>query len=211
MKLYTDKGVTGVGESSLEARDLEVKGTLEAFRPQIIGLDPSKIEMIWNMLYRSYWSGGAITMSAISGIEQALWDIKGKVFGAPVYELLGGKIRDKLRTYNNGWSAGATTLSDLTKKAQQSVEAGFTAMKWDSFGSSGQIIEKKDELFAVESVRAVREAVGPAIDLCIEAHGRFNMWSARRMANKLEELTHFSTKSRSWKITLILWLLWRIL
>ena len=93
MKLYTDKGVTGVGESSLEARDLEVKGTLEAFRPRIIGLDPSKIEMIWNMLYRSYWSGGAITMSAISGIEMALWDITGQALGAPIWQLLGGKFR----------------------------------------------------------------------------------------------------------------------
>jgi len=100
VKLYTDEGVTGVGESSLERRDVEVKGELEGLRPRLIGQDPTQIELIWNTLHRcTFWSGGPVTMSALSGIEQALWDIKGKPAGMPVYQLLGGKCRKTAALY----------------------------------------------------------------------------------------------------------------
>lgn len=192
VKLYTDEGVTGVGESSLERRDVEVKGELEGLRPRLIGQDPTQIELIWNTLHRcTFWSGGPVTMSALSGIEQALWDIKGKALGCPVYELLGGKMRESLRCYANAWSRGAVTVEDYAARAEAMVAAGFTAMKWDPFRMAGQVIPKEEEKFAIECVGTVRDAVGPDVDLCIECHGRFNMWSAIRMGRKLEEFDPF--------------------
>jgi len=146
-------------------------------------------------LYKqTFWQGGIIILSALSGVEQALWDLKGKALGVPVYELLGGKVRDKVRAYTNAWSnlpdpAGVLendASDNVARNAVAMVEAGFTAMKWDPFRNAGQVISREDEKYAIESVRSVREAVGPDIDLLIECHGRFNMWSAIRMAQQME-------------------------
>ncbi len=200
VKIYTDRGVTGVGESSIERHDAQVVRTLETFKEFLVGKDPFEIEFIWNSLYKStFWYGQLVTLCALSGVEQALMDIKGKAFGAPIYELLGGKLRDKLRAYCNAWAFLADpahtgpgdTPEVVAKNAQAAVSRGFTAMKWDPFRDGGQVIPKSEEKYAIESVRTVREAVGPDIDLMIECHGRFNMWSAIRMAQKLEEFDPF--------------------
>jgi len=193
VKLYTDEGATGVGEATLERRDDEVRAHLEAYRDFVVGRNPFQIEESWNALHRAqFWSGGPVTMSALSGIDQALWDLKGKALGVPVYELLGGKLRDRVRCYANGWSwRGTATPQDYADRAKQMVAAGFTAMKWDPFRQGGQVIPKSEEKFAIECVGAVRDAVGPDVDLCIECHGRFNMWSAIRMAHKLERFDPF--------------------
>jgi len=192
VKIYTDEGVTGVGEATLEGRDAEVTAHLEAYRPFLVGRDPFRIEETWNSLHRlPFWSGGPVTISAISGIDNALWDLKGKALNVPVYELLGGKLRDRVRAYANGWSWKVVTTSDIAKRAKQMVDAGFMAMKWDPFRASGQVIPKSEEKYAIECVAAVRDTVGPDVDLCIECHGRFNMWSAIRMAQKLEQFDPF--------------------
>ncbi|MDW8120380.1 MAG: galactonate dehydratase [Chloroflexota bacterium] len=198
VKIYTDSGLTGVGEATLERFDAAVIRTLESFRDFLIGQDPFQIEYIWTTIYKkTFWHGGVIVLTALSGVEQALWDIKGKALGVPVYELLGGKVRDTVRAYANAWAFhrgvyfGPDTPDTIARRAQEMVAKGFTALKWDPFGNAGQVIGKEDEEVAIASVRAVREAVGPKVDLLIECHGRFNVWSAIRMAHKLEAFDPF--------------------
>ncbi len=200
VKIYTDSDVTGVGEASIERYDEAVVKVLEEFKDFLVGKDPFQIEYLWNALYKSaFWYGQLIVLTALSGVEQALWDLKGKALGVPVYELLGGKLRDKVRAYANAWAfQGPPTLMTaqdtpeaVAKNAQEMVARGFTAMKWDPFRDGGQVISKSEEEFAIDCVKTVREAVGPSIDLLIECHGRFNMWSAIRMARKLEPFDPF--------------------
>ncbi len=200
VKLYTDSGLTGVGEASLERFDAAVVKALESFKDFLLGKDPFQVEYIWNALYKStFWPGGIIILTALSAVEQALLDIKGKELGVPVYELLGGKLRDRVRAYANAWAfqeivtelKPEDTPESMAKNALKMVKKGFTAMKWDPFRNGGQVIPKSEEEFAIACVKAVREAVGPSVDLMIECHGRFNMWSAIRMAQKLEPFDPF--------------------
>ena len=200
VKLYTDSGLTGVGEASLERFDEVVVKALESFKDFLVGKDPFQIEYIWNALYKAtFWHGQLIILTALSAVEQALFDIKGKALNVPVYELLGGKLRDRVRAYANAWAfqevvtelTAEDTPESMAKNAQKMVEKGFTAMKWDPFRSGGQVIPKSEEEFAIACVKTVREAVGPSVDLLIECHGRFNMFSAIRMAQKLEPFDPF--------------------
>lgn len=200
VKLYTDSGLTGVGEASLERNDIVVVKALESLKDFLVGKDPFQIEYIWNALYKQTFKyGQLIILTALSGVEQALFDIKGKALGVPVYELLGGKLRDRVRAYANAWAfqevvtemTEKDTPESLAKNALKMVDKGFTAMKWDPFRHGGQVIPKSEEEFAIACVKAVREAVGPSIDLLIECHGRFNMISAIRMAQKLEPFDPF--------------------
>ena len=200
VKLYTDSGLTGVGEASLERNDEVVVKALETFRDFLVGQDPFQIEYIWNALYKQTFKyGQLIILTALSGIEQALWDIKGKALGVPVYELLGGKLRDKVRAYANAWAfqkivtqmTAEDTPDSIAENALKMVDKGFTAMKWDPFREGGQVIQRSEEEFALACVKAVREAVGPSVDILIECHGRFNMHSAIRIAHKLEPYDPF--------------------
>ena len=200
VKIYANNGLTGVGECSMERHHKEIAAALEAMKDYLVGKDPFPIERIWNSLYKqSFWYGQLITLCALSGVEQALWDIKGKALGVPVYELLGGKLRDRVRAYANAWAFQQSvtehrvedTPDSIAKAAQAMVAAGFTGIKWDPFRFGGQVISKQEEKFAVASVEAVRQAVGPDVDLMIECHGRFNMWSAVRMARRLEPFDPF--------------------
>ena len=200
VKLYTDSGLTGVGEASLERFDEVVVKALESFKDFLVGKDPFQIEYIWNALYKgTFWHGQLIILTALSAVEQALFDIKGKALNVPVYELLGGKLRDRVRAYANAWAfqhvvtelTAEDTPESMAKNALKMVDKGFTAMKWDPFRSGGQVIPKSEEEFAIACVKTVREAVGPSMDLLIECHGRFNMFSAIRMAQKLEPFDPF--------------------
>ncbi len=193
VKVETDSGITGWGEATLEWRDGPVCAEVENFSELVVGRDPFQVEAIVNDMHRGgFWGGGPISLSAISGIEQALMDIKGKALGVPVYELIGGKLRDRMRAYANGWSWSETLEpQDYARLALEMVALGFTGMKWDPFRRGGQAISKSEEEFAIECVGAVREAVGPQVDLLIECHGRFNVWSAVRMGRKLEQFDPF--------------------
>ena len=151
-----------------------------------------QIEKIWVDVHRgAFWSGGAVSMSALSGIDQALWDIKGKALGVPVYELLGGKVRDRLRAYANGWFRRGTGSARGAAAALEMVRLGYRAIKWDPFHGGSQVISREVEKAALASIAAVREAVGPDVDLCIEAHGRFNVASAIRVGQRLEDYRPF--------------------
>lgn len=126
-------------------------------------------------------------MSAISGIEMAMWDIMGKYFNTPVYTFLGGKIRNKVKMYANGWFAGAKTAGEFAEKAKETVELGVKALKWDPFGKAHFTITNEELENAVNIVGSIREAVGSKIDLLIECHGRFNPYTAIEISRQLKQ------------------------
>ena len=188
VKVYTDGGITGVGEGTLEYKEKALCGAIEHVKNYLIGKDPCQIEKLYHDIYRdAYWRGGAVLMSALSAVEMALWDILGKSLNVPVYQLLGGKVNDKVRIYVNGWFAGAKTPEEFGLKAKESVKKGVTAMKWDPFGKNYLQISNKDLDTALKCIAAVREAVGDQVDLLIEAHGRFDVPTGIKIAKEIEQ------------------------
>ncbi len=188
VKVYTDGGITGVGEGTLEYKEKALCGAIEHVKNYLIGKDPRQIEKHYHDIYRdAYWRGGAVLMSALSAVEIALWDILGKSLNVPVYQLLGGKVNDKVRIYVNGWFAGAKTPEEFGLKAKEAVKKGVTAMKWDPFGKNYLQISNKDLDTALKCIAAVREAVGDQVDLLIEAHGRFDVPTGIKIAKEIEQ------------------------
>ena len=185
IKIYTDTGIYGVGEGSLQYKDLALIGELEDFSKFLIGKDPFAIEYIWTSLYRRVtWTGGAVTMSAISAIDLALWDLKGKALGVPVYELLGGKVRDAVPVYANGWFENAVTPSDHAEAAIKTVKSGYPCLKFYPF--KGEYVTTPERInTGIELVKAVREAVGPDIQIGIDVRARLDFWSAIQVAEEL--------------------------
>ena len=170
--------------------------TLDAFRTNWAfvkvetdeGLYPLEIEKLLFEVYRDiYWKGGPVLMSAISGIEIALWDIMGKFFNTPSYTFFGGKMRDKVKMYANAWFVGARTPEEFAKKAKNTVALGVKALKWDPFGAAHMTISNEQMEKSVNIVGAVREAVGDKVDLLIECHGRFNPTTAIQISKELEQ------------------------
>lgn len=192
VKVLTDEGIHGVGEATLEYRELTVAEAIKELERTFLGRDPHQIEALWHEAYRStYFRGGPVYMSALSGVEMALWDIKGKALGVPVYQLLGGKVRDSVPCYANGWFAPAKAPAEFAAKAKEAVAAGFAGLKWDPFGSAYLDIGREEFRLALECIGAVRDAVGDQADLLIEGHGRFNIATAVRIARELEHLPIF--------------------
>lgn len=188
VKVLTDAGLYGVGEATLEHRELTVAQAVQELERTLVGQDPHNIEALWHQVYRdAYWRGGAVLMSALSGVEMALWDIKGKALGVPVWQLLGGKVRASIPCYANGWFAPAKTPDEFAAKARLAVQAGFRGLKWDPFGAAYLEIDKRGLREALQCVAAVVGAVGPEVDILIEGHGRFNVPTAIRIAHALED------------------------
>lgn len=193
----TDEGISGWGESSNVPRStslLTAEG-VRACREDLIGEDPANIEHLWQKLYRKYTYLGSrgFPTTVLSGIDIALWDIKGKALGRPVYDILGGKVRDDIRTYANGWFDGCSTPEEYAKAAAETVRTGHDALKMDpflemnprhSFYLDGQISADGEE-FGSDITMAVREAVGPKVEVLIDAHGHYNIPTAVRLANRL--------------------------
>lgn len=188
VKVYTDEGICGLGEGTLEYKEKALCGAVEHIKNYLTGKDPRTIEKHYHDIYRdAYWRGGAVLMSALSAVECALWDILGKFLGVPVYQLLGGKVNEDCRIYVNGWFSGAKTPDEFAEKAKAAVKRGVTAMKWDPFGKSYMQISNKDLDTALECVAKVREAVGNDVDLLIEGHGRFDVPTGIKIAKELEQ------------------------
>ena len=185
VEIETDEGITGWGEAVLEGHAGTVLRCVEEMEDYLLQADPSRIEDIWTTLYRAgFYRGGGIMMSAISGIDQALWDIKGKLFQAPVYELMGGACRDKMRVYS--W-VGGDRPSDVGKAAREKLEEGFTAVKMNATEEL-QMMDSYDKIAAVlERVAAIRESCGRAFGIAIDFHGRVHKPMAKVLAKKLEE------------------------
>lgn len=188
VKVYTDEGISGVGEATLEYKEKALLGALEHIRDYLVGQNPLDIEKHWHAIYRdAYWRGGAVLMSALSAVETALCDILGKHLQVPVYQLLGGKVNARVRIYVNGWFAGAKTPEEFGQKAKEAVKRGVTALKWDPFGKSYLEISNKDLAAALACIDEVRKAVGSEVDLLIEGHGRFNVPTGIKIAKELEQ------------------------
>ncbi len=185
LEMTTDEGYVGWGEPVLEGHCDAVKACVEEMKPYLIGQDPSRIEDIWSTIYRAgFYRGGGVLMSAISGIDQALWDIKGKVFGAPVYQLMGGACRHSMRVYS--W-IGGDRPDDTGRAAKEKKDAGFTAVKMNATEEL-QMIDSYDKVDAVlERVAAIRESCGKYFGIAIDFHGRVHKPMAKVLAKKLEQ------------------------
>lgn len=192
VKVETDEGLYGWGEASLGTQEKALSGCVEDLKRLIIGRNPLEIEKMRFEVYRDiYWKGGPVLMSAISGIEMAMWDISGKYYNVPVSALLGGKIHDKVKMYANAWFIGAKEPEEFAKAAKKTVSLGVKALKWDPFGKSHMTIDNDTLAKAVDIVAAVREAVGPSVDLLIECHGRFNPYTAIKISKAIEPYNIF--------------------
>ena len=191
VKVETDSGIYGWGEAySQYDRDTAVMAQLNALGPYLTGRSPFDIKHFTQFAFDDYAArrGSVELWCAISGIEHALWDIVGKACGQPVYNLLGGKYREKIRVYANGWSYGVREPDDYARAAEKVVKAGFTAMKFDPLPAPWRTyIPKEHETHAIRVVKAIRDAVGPDVDLLIEQHRRLAPMHAIRLDKQLAE------------------------
>ena len=191
VKVETDEGISGWGEAyNYRDRAMNTAAHANSIKRYLIGRSPFNIKHFTQVMFDDYAArrGSMGFFCVISGIEQALWDIVGKTLNTPVYNLLGGACREKIRVYANGWFSNASTPEESAEKAVETIKGGFTALKFDPFpGPWRSYISKQDEKAAVEVVKAVREAVGPDIDLLIEVHRRLSPMNAVRVARMLEE------------------------
>ena len=185
LRLETDTGLVGWGEPVVEGRVRTVRTAVEELmETALLGQDPLRIEDHWQTMYRGgFYRGGPILMSAIAGIDQALWDIKGKHLGAPVHELLGGKARDRIRVYQ--W-IGGDRPEGVADAAREKVAAGFTALKMNATPELRRIDSPRAVQQAVDRLGAVREAVGPEVDIGLDFHGRVSKPMAKRLVAELE-------------------------
>lgn len=202
VRIDTDAGISGWGEGSLQYKDAALEAEILDFGRFLEGKDPHRIDWIWTSLYRRVtWAGGPVSMSAISAIDLALWDLKARSLDIPVWELAGGKHRDNVRVYANGWFENLTEAvpgvptetvarqASPAKHAEAAVrlkDQGWTALKFYPWGGP-QTITPERIRHGVELVRAVREAVGPDMEIAVDLRARLDPWSAGRVAQQLEQ------------------------
>ncbi len=185
LRLETSDGTVGWGEPVVEGKARTVRGAVEELLDTyLLGEDPSRIEDHWQTMYRGgFYRGGPVLMSAIAGIDQALWDIKGKQLGAPVYELLGGRARDRIRVYQ--W-IGGDRPSEVGDAAAERVDAGLTALKMNATPELRRVDTPATVQRAVDRLAAVRDRVGDEVDIGVDFHGRVSKPMAKRLAAALE-------------------------
>jgi galactonate dehydratase len=194
VQVYTDvPGLIGIGEATVEYQARAVVGAVEDLAPTLIGRDPRDIERNWQIMYRHpFFKGGVTMMSALSGIDQALWDISAKDLNVPLWRLLGGLARDRIRMYDHlgGGSSDAVynsdTVSSFSDKMKQSVKDGFTAVKILAVPQSAPLGEEEKLKHAHDLMQSARKAAGPDIDIMIDFHGRTSAAMAIKYANVLE-------------------------
>jgi galactonate dehydratase len=187
----TDEEIYGVGEAGLTGRELAVMGAIEHFRPLLVGQDPFRIEHIWQMLFRGgFFPAQRILTSAISAIDIALWDIKGKALGVPIYELLGGRVRDRVACYPHNAGHGMA-IEPLVESCLQTKEEGWKFVRW-GLPQEGAILEPRTAvLAAIKQFHAVREAVGDTIEICFDVHTRLDLPDALWLCQEVEALRPF--------------------
>ena len=187
LRLTTDSGLSGIGEASLEWQERTTETLIhELFKERyVLGADPFNVESLVSRMIRDQYQGGAVAMTAISGIEIACWDLIGKATGQPVYKLLGGRCHDRLQAYANGWYGGAFTPEEFAERAMAVVAAGYRGMKFDPFGVAWKRMSSEKLNLSVAIVEAVRRAVGDDVELMIEVHGRLAIDVALEVAHRL--------------------------
>ena len=188
LRLETDEpGLYGIGEATVQWGDEGMLGYLVSLEKRyLIGQDPRDIEALWERVYRNeYWRRDFFVCSALGGVEMACWDILGKSLGVPVWRLLGGKCRDRIRAYANGWYQVERTPEAIAERAVKAVSMGYGALKIDPFGAGSYEMEEREKARSVEIIAAVRDALGPDVELFIEMHGRFATHTAIEMCHRL--------------------------
>lgn len=182
----TDAGIYGLGEAGITGRELAVQGAIEHFKPLLIGQDPFRTEHIWQMLFRGgFFPAQRILTAAMAAIDVALWDIKGKALGVPVYELLGGRVRDRVVTYNHN---NGDTIEALVASCQQAVADGWKVLRWGlPEQPDHQLIPRQAVRLAIQQFEAIRAAVGDDIELCFDVHTRLNLADSLWLCQEVEK------------------------
>jgi galactonate dehydratase len=204
VELSTDENIVGLGEAAIAygAGGTAAAGMLKDLSERyVVGKNPFEIERIWSEMYdHSFWAkgGGPIVFAAISAIEQALWDIKARALNVPVYELLGGKVRDQLRSYANGWYFGCRSNADLPDAAERTVADGYSAIKFYPFATileDGRLrhparrsSDKTIRTAAVNTIADVRKAIGPSVEIMLDLSGGLTPDETIRFCHEIEEL-----------------------
>jgi galactonate dehydratase len=188
LKVKTDEGLVGIGECTLQNREEGVLGYLHgAVRRHVLGSDPFNVEDLCLRMYRNeFWRGGPIATTVMSGIEIACWDIIGKALGQPVWRLLGGRCHEKLKAYANAWYTVERAPEEFGRRVQVVLDKGYRALKVDPFGPGSLELTHEEAVHSVELVAAIRDAVGPKVEIFIEMHGRFSAATAIALARLLE-------------------------
>jgi len=187
-KVITDEGIYGIGEGTVNGFGKTVEAAIHELTPIIIGMDPFQIEVISQKLIRDVYAEGAqIHMAAVAAIEIACWDIIGKACNQPIYNLMGGRCHEKLRAYANGWYRGPREPQSFADKAKIVAKKGYTALKFDPFGSNWRMLTRYEFDLSMDIIRSVRSAVGPSVDILIEGHCRFNTATAIEIANAMAD------------------------
>lgn len=185
LELETDEGLTGWGEPVLEGRADTVMAAVRELEGLLVDADPAKINELWHAMYRgSFYRGGPVLMSAIAGVDQALWDLKGKILGRPVAELLGGNVRDRIKAYT--WVGGDDPAEEIAQ-IEARRESGFDTFKLNGCGRLRQIASHRDIDEIVARVSGIRSHFGADIDFALDFHGRVSLPMARVLLRELEE------------------------
>jgi galactonate dehydratase len=188
VEVLTDEGITGLGEvRMLNHTDALHAYLQEAVPRHVLGTDPFDVEsLVHRMMRHDYARPGEIAMSALAILEIACWDIMGRTLGLPVYKLLGGAVRDRIPAYANGWYQVERTQEEFAAAARKVVERGYRALKLDPFGAGMFELDIEETARSIGLVEAVRQTVGPDVEILIEMHGRFSAATAIRIADLLE-------------------------
>ncbi len=185
-RVDTDEGIHGIGEATVNGFAKASEAAIHEIKRFVIGEDPFDVEKHSLRLFRDVYSdGGQIHGSALAGIEYACWDIMGKVTNQPVFRLLGGRCHERLRVYANGWYRGPRDPKSFYEKAKVVTARGYTALKFDPFGAAWRVVDRQDFALTIEIIAAVRDAVGPDVDILIEGHNRFNVPTALQFAEAM--------------------------
>ena len=186
VQISTDEGLIGVGEASLEGYDEQIVAALQRMKAYLLGKDPLDIEAHRRALYDGRFWRGMVLLSALGGIEMALWDIAGKAFSAPVYRLLGGTCRERVRCYTHiSEAVSGHSIEQRVEEAQQAVAEGWSALKWDPLPQYGRTPDSSEVRFVAKQVETVRRAVGDEVELMVEIHGRLDPATAIRVAEAI--------------------------
>ena len=190
VKIYTNQGITGLGEGSVTSKEATVAAAIEEHKRYLVGRDPADIEMHWQAMYRwPRWRGGPILNSAISAVEIALWDILGQALGQPIWKLLGGKARDKVQMYVH---AGGNSPAQYAENWLKAKQEGWTGCKADFITTQGDTIEPVRSVSeGIKNLKAVREAVGPDFRICIDLHGKTTPTMAVDFCRRAEEYSPY--------------------
>ncbi len=193
LKIHCEDGTVGIGEGGVHGWQRPTQTMIETMEPYLIGKNPDHIEHHYQWLYRSSHFMGSVVQGALSAIDIALWDIKGKRLQVPVFDLMGGKTRDKVRCYMHVGSGDLGSAADLATDALNAVNQGFTAVRFSPFSSDYYLHKSYSEWAdeAVNRVAAVRETVGPDVDICVEIHRQMNPAESIALGRRLEEFNPF--------------------